>query len=201
MTPALQQTQHPARVATIDRLTENLVVHDDSGIGREDSGAWSFGRRRLRLVAGEPAHVVLGRLGGPRGLVDRRGQNGELKPGGFQQLGAPRRRRREHEIHVNRDDTLGDVNSLTTLADNVLPALLARAPLTPEKIDFSWRLAAGAPVHRACTVALRNGTLTVKVPDRAWAREIDRSADVIVARMQRMLGADAVRRLDCRIEP
>ena len=102
---------------------------------------------------------------------------------------------------MNRDDTLGDVNSLTTLADNVLPALLARAPLTPEKIDFSWRLAVGAPVHRACTVALRNGTLTVKVPDRAWAREIDRSADVIVVRMQRMLGADAVRRLDCRIEP
>jgi Dna[CI] antecedent DciA-like protein len=99
---------------------------------------------------------------------------------------------------VNRDDTLDDVNSLTTLADTVLPALLARAPLTPEKIDFSWRLAVGAPVHRACTVALTNGTLTVTVPDRAWAHEIDRSADVIVARMQRVLGPDAVRRVECR---
>jgi hypothetical protein len=91
------------------------------------------------------------------------------------------------------------VNSLTTLTDSVLPALLARAPLTPEKIDFSWRIAVGAPVHRACTITLASGTLIVNTPDHAWAHEIERSADVILVRMQRMLGRDAVRRIECRI--
>ena len=100
---------------------------------------------------------------------------------------------------MNRDDTLDGVDSLTTLADSVLPVLLARAPLTPEKVDFAWRLAAGAAVHRACTIALTNGTLVVTAPDRVWAREIDRSAAVVLARVRRVLGADAVRRIECRV--
>jgi hypothetical protein len=100
---------------------------------------------------------------------------------------------------VKRDDTLDDVKPLTTLADSVLPELLARAPLTPEKIDFAWRLAVGAPVHRACAITLTNGTLAVSVPDRAWAREIERSLDVILVRMQRMLGRETVRRIECRV--
>jgi hypothetical protein len=89
------------------------------------------------------------------------------------------------------------VKPLTTLADTVLPSLLARAPLTPEKIDFSWRLSVGAAVHRACGVTLTNGVLEVSAPDRAWAHEIERSAEVILSRMQRMLGRDAVRRIEC----
>lgn len=90
---------------------------------------------------------------------------------------------------------------LTTLADTVLPSLLARAPLTREKVDFSWRLAAGAHVHRACAVTLSNGVLEVSAPDRAWAHEIERSADVILSRMQRMLGRDVIRRIECVRRP
>jgi hypothetical protein len=102
---------------------------------------------------------------------------------------------------VKRDDTLDDVKSLTTLTESVLPVLLARAPLTLEKIDFSWRLSVGALVHRACTIVLTNGTLTVNAPDRAWAHEIERSSDIILMRMQRILGRDAVRRIECRVCP
>jgi hypothetical protein len=91
------------------------------------------------------------------------------------------------------------VKSLGSLADTVLPVLLARAPLTPEKIDFSWRLAVGAPVHRVCTVTLSRGTLAVVAPDEAWVREIERSSGVILGRMQRLLGHEAVRRIDCRV--
>lgn len=100
---------------------------------------------------------------------------------------------------MKRDDTLEVVKSLTTVSDSVLPALLARAPLTPEKIDFSWRLAVGPQVYSACTVALTSGTLAVSVTDGAWAREIERSIDVILSRMQRLLGHDAVRRIECRV--
>ena len=100
---------------------------------------------------------------------------------------------------MERDDTLDTVKSLTTLTESVLPALLARAPLTPEKIDFSWRLVVGAPVSRACTIALANGTLMVLAPDRSWAHEIERSIDVILLRMQRMLGRTVVRRIECRV--
>jgi Dna[CI] antecedent, DciA len=93
------------------------------------------------------------------------------------------------------------VKPLSTVTDAVLPALLAQAPLTPEKIDFSWRLAVGAPVHRACAVKLTNGVLEISAPDRVWAHEIERSADVILSRMQRMLGRDVIHRIECVRRP
>ena len=196
---ALEQTEHTPRIAQVAGLAEHHRVHDDHGVGAEDRGAGHDGSRRQRFLAGETADVGVWLFLGPRRFVDRRGRDRELKSGRFQQLGAPRRRRRQDEVHVKRDDTLDDVKPLTTLADSVLPELLARAPLTPEKIDFAWRLAVGAPVHRACTITLTNGTLAVSVPDRAWAREIERSLDVILVRMQRMLGRETVRRIECRV--
>ncbi len=78
----------------------------------------------------------------------------------------------------------------------VLPALLARAPLTPGKVSFFWGLAVGAPMARATRVELRGHTLRVQADDVAWRREVERSAPLILARVQQLLGAGTVRALD-----
>ena len=81
-----------------------------------------------------------------------------------------------------------DMQGLGTLPALVLPALLARAPLTPEKVTFVWGLAVGSAIARATTVTLADTALTVRTTDPAWAREVDRSRTLVLARMQQLLG-------------
>ena len=84
------------------------------------------------------------------------------------------------------------MQGLGTLPALVLPALLARAPLTPEKVTFVWGLAVGSAIARATTVTLADTTLTVRTTDPAWAREVDRSRTLVLARMQQLLGSALV---------
>ena len=80
------------------------------------------------------------------------------------------------------------MQGLGTLPALVLPALLARAPLTPEKVTFVWGLAVGSAIARATTVTLADTALTVRTTDPAWAREVDRSRTLVLGRMQQLLG-------------
>ena len=80
------------------------------------------------------------------------------------------------------------MQGLGTLPALVLPALLARAPLTPAKVTFVWGLAVGSAIARATTVTLADTALTVRTTDPAWAREVDRSRTLVLARMQQLLG-------------
>jgi len=81
---------------------------------------------------------------------------------------------------------------LGNLQARVLPALLARAPMTPEKLAFVWGQVVGGAMARASTVTLLGTTLTVRTVEAAWAREIQRSRALILARVQTFLGADVV---------
>jgi predicted nucleic acid-binding Zn ribbon protein len=82
------------------------------------------------------------------------------------------------------------------LLSTVLPALLARAPLTPEKVDFAWRTVVGAAMARATRVQLlERGTLLVRVDDANWRREVEGAFPVILPRLKPLLGPDAVRKL------
>ena len=99
-----------------------------------------------------------------------------------------------------------DMQGLGTLPALVLPALLARAPLTPEKVTFVWGLAVGSAIARATTVTLAETVLTVRTPDPAWAREVDRSRALILARVQQLLGpalvqSIVVQRLNAGLKP
>lgn len=85
-------------------------------------------------------------------------------------------------------------------ADRLIPAVLAevirKAPLCPEKIEFAWRAAVGAGMDRVTTVRLDDaGVLHVKAADAHWAREVKRSARLIIKRLETLLGAGVVRRL------
>jgi predicted nucleic acid-binding Zn ribbon protein len=85
-----------------------------------------------------------------------------------------------------------DMQGIGTLPALVLPALLARAPLTPEKVTFAWGLAVGSAIARATTAALADTVLTVRTTDSAWAREVERSRALILSRVQQLLGSTLV---------
>lgn len=88
------------------------------------------------------------------------------------------------------------MQSASTLLASLLPVLLHRAPLTPEKVAFAWRAVAGAAMARATHVALLpSGTLLVHTDDVNWRREVERAADVLLPRMKALLGGDVLRRI------
>jgi predicted nucleic acid-binding Zn ribbon protein len=86
-----------------------------------------------------------------------------------------------------------DMQGLGSLPALVLPALLARAPLTPEKVTFVWGLAVGSAIARATTATLSETVLTVRTGEATWAREVERSRALILARVQQLLGPELVR--------
>jgi predicted nucleic acid-binding Zn ribbon protein len=88
------------------------------------------------------------------------------------------------------------MQSAPSLLATLLPALLERAPLTPEKVDFAWQATVGAAMARSTTVRLLDsGTLVVRTEDPHWAREIERADEVILSRLRGLLGQSIVRRL------
>jgi hypothetical protein len=79
---------------------------------------------------------------------------------------------------------------------DTLASVIRKAPLTPEKLAFAWRLSVGPAIERATTIDLRNGVLYVAARDLAWRREVERSAGLIRRRLQALLGADVFKALD-----
>ena len=76
---------------------------------------------------------------------------------------------------------------------DALAAVLRRAPLTPEKVAFSWRTAVGPAVDKVTSVQLHNGVLHVRAKDATWRREVERSAALIRSRLDSLLGERVVR--------
>ncbi len=81
---------------------------------------------------------------------------------------------------------------------DALAEVLRKAPLTDEKVTFAWRVAVGPAVHRVTTIELQDRMLHVRARDASWQREIERSAAVIRARLDSLLGPGIVRGLDVR---
>ena len=83
-----------------------------------------------------------------------------------------------------------------TIVPAALTAILRKAPLNEEKVTFAWRTVVGPAVAGATDVVLDQGTLRVRARDRAWQRELERSAAIIRARLDDLLGAGVVRYID-----
>ena len=75
---------------------------------------------------------------------------------------------------------------------DALASILEKAPLTPEKIAFAWRMAVGPALDRATTIELQGRVLRVRAKDQAWQREVERSAGLIRARLAELLGTGVV---------
>jgi hypothetical protein len=84
------------------------------------------------------------------------------------------------------------VISVHQFMPDVVAAILRKAPLTPEKVAFAWRAAVGPAVANATSIELRNRVLHVAARDRTWKREVERSAAVIRARLDALLGEGIV---------
>jgi hypothetical protein len=75
---------------------------------------------------------------------------------------------------------------------SVVADLLRAAPLSPAKVAFAWRAVVGPAVERATAVRLEHGVLIIEPSSAQWGRELKRSSQIILARMQRLLGDEAI---------
>ena len=83
-----------------------------------------------------------------------------------------------------------------TIVPQMLAEVVRKAPLTDEKVAFAWRAAVGPAIAAATEVALDQGVLRVRARDRAWQRELERSAATVGRRLDDFLGAGVVRALE-----
>jgi hypothetical protein len=66
--------------------------------------------------------------------------------------------------------------------------------MSPGKLRLAWRVAVGAAMDRATTVALADdGFAEVSTADAAWRREVKRSRAEILGRLQYLVGAGALK--------
>ena len=87
------------------------------------------------------------------------------------------------------------------IVPGALAGIIRKAPLTAEKLAFAWHTAVGATVAGATEIALDGHTLRVRARDRAWQRELERSAAVVRTRLGDLLGAEVVRYIDVTVAP
>ena len=77
----------------------------------------------------------------------------------------------------------------------VLAEIIRRQPPSPARTSFAWQLAVGPALARATAVSLTDGVLTVRSTDDRWAREVRRASDVVLKRLQTLLGPETIRAL------
>lgn len=90
---------------------------------------------------------------------------------------------------------------LNAAVPGALATLLREAPMSPGKVTFAWRTAVGQSMDRVTSVRLEGHTLVVEAADTHWAREVSRSTPIVLARLQHLLGREAVTSLSVRIKP
>jgi hypothetical protein len=76
--------------------------------------------------------------------------------------------------------------------------LLRDAPLSDGKVGFAWRAAVGPAIGRATAIKLERRVLIVETASALWSREVVRSSAVILRRLQELMGAEAVERIEVR---
>ena len=80
-----------------------------------------------------------------------------------------------------------------------LVELLRGSPLSDGKVTFAWKAAVGPAIERVTNVKLDRRVLLVETPSAQWSKEVMRSSPVILKRLQSLLGADVVERIEvCR---
>jgi predicted nucleic acid-binding Zn ribbon protein len=76
--------------------------------------------------------------------------------------------------------------------------LLRDIPISDGKVGFAWRAAVGPALGRATHVRLEGRVLLVDAASPEWSREVARSSAVILNRLQTLLGAAVVERIEVR---
>ena len=88
------------------------------------------------------------------------------------------------------------MNSLQSLVPRALTELFRVGPMSQGKLEIAWRVAVGDALSRVTTVHLQqDGAIEVHPADPRWYRELRRSSDVILTRLEGMLGPGAITRI------
>jgi hypothetical protein len=93
------------------------------------------------------------------------------------------------------------MSSMRPLHDGLpgaLVELLRGSPLSDGKVTFAWKAAVGPAIERVTNVKLERKVLLVETASAQWSQEVMRSSPVIVKRLQALLGADAIERIEVR---
>lgn len=90
------------------------------------------------------------------------------------------------------------MRSIHAFSDDVLADILRRQPPSPGRTRLAWQLAVGATLARVTSVEMAETTLYVSGRDPRWLKEIERARPAILARMQQLLGREAITRLSTR---
>lgn len=80
----------------------------------------------------------------------------------------------------------------------VLAELLRGTPVSPGKIEFAWKAVVGPAMERVTRVRLEGHVLIVEARTPHWTREVARSSQIILNRLQGLLGEHVVRELSIR---
>jgi predicted nucleic acid-binding Zn ribbon protein len=80
-----------------------------------------------------------------------------------------------------------------------LVELLRGSPTSDGKVTFAWRAAVGPAIARVTHVKLERKVLLVETASGQWSKEVMRSSSIILKRLESLLGADTVLRIEvCR---
>jgi hypothetical protein len=90
------------------------------------------------------------------------------------------------------------VRPLSHAIPAVLADILRTAPLSDGKVSFAWRAAVGPTLERVTDVKLVQRMLIVETASPQWSHEIMRSSPLILRRLQNLLGADVVEKIEVR---
>ena len=85
------------------------------------------------------------------------------------------------------------MQAFQSFAPAVLAELIRRQPASAERTAFAWSVAVGPALARVTSVEIRNQNLIVSARDVQWARELERSRETILLRVQHLLGKDTVK--------
>ena len=77
--------------------------------------------------------------------------------------------------------------------------LLRGSPTSDGKVTFAWKAAVGPAIERVTHVKLERKVLLVETASAQWSKEVMRSSSTILKRLQSLLGAETVDRIEvCR---
>jgi predicted nucleic acid-binding Zn ribbon protein len=76
--------------------------------------------------------------------------------------------------------------------------LLRGTPLSDGKVTFAWKAAVGPAIERVTHVKLERRVLLVETASAQWSKEVMRSSPVILKRLQSLLGAETIERIEVR---
>jgi hypothetical protein len=81
---------------------------------------------------------------------------------------------------------------LQSFSHGVLAEAIRRQPPSRARTALAWQLAVGTTLARATSIDQQGQTLTVRAADPRWTVEIERAREIILLRLQHVLGADAI---------